>query len=368
MFYSGAPLGNGLGVSSTVGSKLTQKAVIPELGNDTPSDIAWSPQGNAIAVSSWDKSVKLYEVRPSAVGMDVIKMRVYEHAAPVICVAFDSSGATVFSGSCDGDVKMYNVQTSQATSVGKHDGVVTGIGFIPGMNLIITCGLDRRVRFWNCQSPEPVLELPFDKPILSMDLNMPYVYVALAPDPSNSVTVKSSAKTKNMVVTISLEPMSQNQMPQSQLSTTSLSQTATCLAALKFQGKPGCFIGASEGRGEVLYVTNKSDSFSFRLHRNQTQKKAYPILSADSRAVTPDCDAESATGGGDGCVTFWRLSVKGKHSEVEVGAPVVKVKFNPSGNLICILTGYDWHKGQGGYQAGLTHGFIIPLPPPIPKR
>ncbi len=55
---------------------------------------------------------------------------------------------TVFSGSCDGVVKMWNVSQGPqaAQNIGKHDKAVKNMKFIPEKNLLLTASWDGSVR------------------------------------------------------------------------------------------------------------------------------------------------------------------------------------------------------------------------------
>ena len=52
---------------------------------DGISDLKFSPQAELLAVSSWDKKVRIYEITPT--GSSIGKAA-YEHAAPVLSVAW----------------------------------------------------------------------------------------------------------------------------------------------------------------------------------------------------------------------------------------------------------------------------------------
>jgi len=68
--------------SNTLGDLSKDVAVTQEGGpEDSVSDIAFSPQSQHLAVASWDKKVRIYEISPS--GGSVGKF-VYDHEGPVL--------------------------------------------------------------------------------------------------------------------------------------------------------------------------------------------------------------------------------------------------------------------------------------------
>ncbi len=68
--------------SNTVGD-LAKDVAISNPPEDTVSDIAFSSQRDFLAVASWDKKVRIYEIAPS--GQSEGK-HLYEHDAPVLSV------------------------------------------------------------------------------------------------------------------------------------------------------------------------------------------------------------------------------------------------------------------------------------------
>lgn len=76
--------------SNTVGD-LAKDVAISNPPEDTVSDIAFSSQRDFLAVSSWDKKVRIYEISPS--GQSEGK-HLYEHDAPVLSVDWSKVSET----------------------------------------------------------------------------------------------------------------------------------------------------------------------------------------------------------------------------------------------------------------------------------
>lgn len=62
--------------------------------DDSVSDISFSSQSEHLAVASWDKKVRIYEI--SATGNSVGKA-VYEHEGPVLSVVWSKVGFSLLS-------------------------------------------------------------------------------------------------------------------------------------------------------------------------------------------------------------------------------------------------------------------------------
>ncbi len=61
---------------------------------------------------------------------------------------------TVFTGGCDGAVKLWNVTqgASGARDIGKHDAAVKSVKFVPEKNLVLTGSWDNTVSLCICLS------------------------------------------------------------------------------------------------------------------------------------------------------------------------------------------------------------------------
>jgi mRNA export factor len=76
--------------TSNVTSQITQGDLSGDIELSSPpedgiSDLSFSPQAELLAVSSWDKKVRIYEISPT--GSSIGKAA-YEHDAPVLSVSW----------------------------------------------------------------------------------------------------------------------------------------------------------------------------------------------------------------------------------------------------------------------------------------
>lgn len=67
-----------------------------------------------------------------------------------------------------------------ALQVAAHDAPVKHCIFVSSMNLLMTGGWDKNVRFWDCRSPTPVSSQTLSERIYAMDVNYPLGVVATA--------------------------------------------------------------------------------------------------------------------------------------------------------------------------------------------
>jgi WD40 repeat protein len=82
-FNGSAPAAPTSGAASSTQGELNSDIALTSPPEDSVSDLSFSKQAELLAVSSWDKKVRIYEVSPT--GGSVGKA-VYEHEAPVLSV------------------------------------------------------------------------------------------------------------------------------------------------------------------------------------------------------------------------------------------------------------------------------------------
>ncbi|CRK47059.1 hypothetical protein BN1723_007317 [Verticillium longisporum] len=107
--------------SNTVGD-LKSDAALSNPPEDTVSDLAFSPATNQtndfLAISSWDKKVRIYEVTGNGQSEG---RHAYDHEGPVFNVDFSKDGTKVISGGADKVVKCCDLGSRQEVKVGEHD-------------------------------------------------------------------------------------------------------------------------------------------------------------------------------------------------------------------------------------------------------
>mmetsp|Transcript_7103 Transcript_7103/g.19487 ORF Transcript_7103/g.19487 Transcript_7103/m.19487 type:complete len:363 (-) Transcript_7103:61-1149(-) len=332
-FGGGGALGaGGFGAPQIKDPNANQSAVFPECPSDSISALAWSPSQNFLAASSWDKSVRLWEVTPQGIQARMA----YSHDAPALCCGFSRDGQRVVSGGCDNKVKMKILATQQEQQIGQHDAPVKEVFVVDDMNMVVSGSWDKTLRFWNCQQPTPVATLNLPGPVYSMDMKYPLLVVGCA---------------DRHLLVYNLQTLQQNPNPYKQ-GQTALKMRTTYVAC--FPDKTGYAVGSLEGRCSIAHIEDTTKNFAFKCHRSTEE-----IFAVNSIDFHPSMGT-FATGGGDGNFVFWDKENRQRLKQFNSCTyPVTAGKFNALGDMFAYSVSYDWSKGHEGNHPSLPRGIYL---------
>lgn len=296
-------------------------AVIPEPPSDSISSLAWSPAQNILAATSWDKSVRIWEVTATGVAARMA----YQHEAPAMCCAFSRDGQRIVSGGLDNKVKMKMLATQQEQQIGQHDAGVKEVAVVDDMNMVISGSWDKTIRFWNCQQPTPVATLQLPERIYTMDVKYPLLVVGCA---------------NRHIVVYNLQTIQQNPNPHKALQTALKTQTR---AVSCFPDRTGYAVGAIEGRCSIVTVDDPSAQKNFQFKCHRTSSEIFAINAIDFHPTM----GTFATCGGDGTFAFWDKENRQRLKQFNsCNYPVTAGKFNAAGDMFAYAVSYDWSKGH----------------------
>jgi len=314
-----------------------QSYEVPQAPNDTISMLAWSPAVNHLAASSWDNSVRVWEVSTSGMQVQAVPKMAWNHDAPALCVCFSKDGTCVFSGGCDNQLKMRNLQTNQEQVIGKHDGAICSVHYVDEMKMIVTGSWDKTVRFWNGQNPQPVATLNQPERVYSMDIKYPLMVVGMADRKLNVYNLDDIQRG--------------NTNPHQSKQTKLMMQTRVIKC---FNDRTGYAVGSVEGRVSIAYLdpareeARENGNFQFKCHRvtgGSGRTNEGQIYSLNDIDFHPQ--GTFATAGGDGTFVFWDKDNRAKLKTFQsCKYPITAVRFSTQGDLFAYAVGYDWSKGH----------------------
>ena len=107
--------------------------------------VAFSPDGQIIVSSSYDKTVRLWDLKGNSISQPL-----RGHRGWVTSVAFSPDGQIIVSGSYDNTVRLWNLKGNPISQpLEGHKGSVLSVAFSPDGQTIVSSGDDNTVRLWD---------------------------------------------------------------------------------------------------------------------------------------------------------------------------------------------------------------------------
>ncbi|KAH9817391.1 Nucleoporin GLE2 [Teratosphaeria destructans] len=315
---------------------LTKDVALSSPPEDSISDLAFSPQSDHLAVASWDKKVRIYEIDQQGNSQG---KALFEHEGPVLNCCWSKDGTKVFGAGADKAARMLDLaaghtQSSQAQQVAAHDQPIRCVESIQvnGTQMLVTGGWDKMLKYWDLRSPNPAGQVECKERIYTMDTR-------------NDMLVVGTAERWIEVFNIN-QPTTVYKSIQSPL------KWQTRVVSIFSPEPNGYAVGSIEGRCAIQYVEDKdsSNNFSFKCHRQQSpnDRNLSNVYSVNAISFHPQHGTFS-TAGSDGTFHFWDKDAKHRlKGYPEVGGTISATDFNRTGSIFAYAVSYDWSKG---YQA-----------------
>lgn len=113
--------------------------------NDTPSCIAWGPNNDFLAVSSWDNQTRLYQVQ----GTNTQPKSTLTHDAPALCCVFSSDGSKLFSGGADKQIRVLDMQSGQPMNFVGHSEPIKSMKWDKQHSMLVTGSWDKTIKVFS---------------------------------------------------------------------------------------------------------------------------------------------------------------------------------------------------------------------------
>ncbi|KAL2077894.1 hypothetical protein ACEWY4_025579 [Coilia grayii] len=289
---------------------------------DSISAVKFSPStAQFLLVSSWDSSVRLYDV-----GSNSVRMK-YQHLAPVLdCAFYDPTHA--WSGGLDAQLKMHDLNTDQDSIVGTHDATIRCVEYCPEVNVMVTGSWDRSVRLWDPRTPCNAGTFTQPEKVYTLSVAGDRLIVGTA---------------GRRVLVWDLRNMGYVQ----QRRESSLKYQTRCIRA--FPNKQGYVLSSIEGRVAVEYLDPSLEvqkkKYAFKCHRLKENgiEQVYPVNAISFHSI----HNTFATGGSDGFVNIWDPFNKKRLCQFHrYPTSIASLAFSMDGSLLAIASSYMQEEGD----------------------
>lgn len=270
------------------------------------------PNSSQLLVSSWDNSVRLYNIAQNSL------QHMYTHQYAVLDCCFYEQTKTL-SGGLDRTLKMYDFSSQSDMVLGNHVDAIRCVRYCAELGLVITGSWDKTVKLWD----------PRQKQSVGMyDQNGESVYtISLCGDR----IIVGTANRRVLIWDL------KNMQFAEQRRASSLKYQTRCIEC--FPNKQGYVLSSIEGRVAVEYLDTDPEvqkkKYAFKCHRLKQEgiENIYPVNVISFH----EAHNTFATGGSDGFVNIWDPFNKKRLCQFHrYPADISSLAFNKEGNMIAI--------------------------------
>ncbi|KAF8958904.1 WD40-repeat-containing domain protein [Flammula alnicola] len=301
---------------------------------DSISSIRYSPTNpDQLLISSWDTTVRFYEIGESGVRKSEAKAK-FDHRAAVLACSFSRDASHAYSGGLDTSVRELDLTTEKITNLGTHDDSISSMTFAHSTNTLITGSWDRTLRFWDSRTSNP-----------QQSTHKTPERVYAIDHVNHTLVVAMASRLFHIYDVRKMDAPAQ----QRESSLKYMTRSLACMS----DGQ-GYATASVEGRIAVEYFdpspAAQEKKYAFKCHR-QTIDDVDHVWPVNSLAFHPVYNT-FASAGSDGTVSIWDHKVKKRLRQYpKFPGPVAAVAFNCDGTKMAVGISYTWDEGEAGWKA-----------------
>lgn len=292
--------------------------------NNPPTDgisaIKFGPQSSQfLLVSSWDTSVRLYDVTSNNMRMK------YNHSDPVLDCCFHDAVHS-YSGGLDHTLKMFDFNSGTEMTVGTHDAPIRCVEYSPEVNVVVTGSWDSSVKLWDPRTPVNAGTFPQPDKVFTLSVCGDRLVVGTA---------------QRRILVWDLRNMGYVQ----QRRESSLKYQTRCIRC--FPNRQGYVLSSIEGRVAVEYLDPSPEvqkkKYAFKCHRIKEDgiEKIYPV----NAIAFHNLHNTFATGGSDGFVNIWDGFHKKRLCQFHrYPTSISSLAFSHDGAILAIASSYMYEQ------------------------
>jgi len=301
--------------------------------------VKFANNSNHLIVSSWDKSVIMYEIQSPNTRI----IHSYEHNAGVLDCTITSDDQTIFSAGCDYCLQSCDVKTGNNSIVGYHNSPIRCVEYNDENNIVITGSWDKTIKLWDVRLGNANNN--------NNNSNQNKACISTH-ELSNKVFAMSTSGNRiivgvggRQVYIFDIRKM--NEIEQKRES--SLKHQTRCIVT--HPNKEQYVLSSVEGRVAVEYFdinpNVQSKKYAFKCHRLPDKITGRQLIFPVNTIAFHPIHKTFATGGGDGIVNTWDGDNKKRISQFpSFSTSISSLSFNYDGSMLAIAQSYTWEQGD----------------------
>lgn len=290
---------------------------------DAISRIRFAPQSNNLLISSWDSSLRLYDVDSS-----LLRLEAPSDAALLDCCFGLESVA--FSAGSDGFIRRYDMYSGISDTVGNHEDIATCIQYSGEKGEVISAGLDKKLISWDMRNAKRVFSGNLSVEVESMSLS------------GFDLTV-SSGSSIHMYDLRNLDtPVQSND--------SSINVQIRCVSSFPYSR--GYAAGSVDGKVllEISDPSNSNENYIFRCYP-KTKDGRYYLVPVNDIAFNPLVSGTVIMGDNEGYVTAWDYKTRKRLYELpKFSNGVASMAYNCHGDLLAVASSYSYREANQMYR------------------
>lgn len=288
---------------------------------DAISRIRFAPQSDNLLISSWDSSLRLYDV-----GSSVLRLEAPAEAALLDCCFQNESVA--FSAGSDGFIRRYDLHSGIHEAIGNHDDISTCIGYSDETCQVITAGLDKKIFAWDTRM-EKDKKSAFVK---SLDLEVTSMSLSGL---DMMVTMRESVYVCDL----------RNPQKPFESKDPDMNTPIICGSAIPYA--KGFAVGSADGRVALeICCPSISDDirYMFRCHPKSTDRR-YHLASVNDIVFNPLIYGALVTGDDEGHVIAWDAQSRKRLFQLpRYPNSVASLSYHHHGQLLAVASSYTYRQ------------------------
>ncbi|XP_057777271.1 mitotic checkpoint protein BUB3.3 isoform X2 [Salvia miltiorrhiza] len=289
---------------------------------DAISRIRFAPVSNNLLISSWDSSLRLFDVDKCELRFEAPN----GGSAALLDCCFESESVALAANS-DGSILRYDMRVGNSKAIGNHEDLATCIEYSEEKRQVISAGWDKKVQFWDPRSTSSLGCLSsLGKDVESMSLSGLLLMVAH----------------KSSVHLYDLRYLDRSVQAKEYF----MDAQIKCLRTNS--ELEGFVAGSIDGRVALRHVgqSNTNEGYAFRCHPKDRKGRQH-LVAVNDIAFNPSLCGVVVTGDNEGYATMWDVLNRKRLVEFpRYPNSVASLACNHGGQLLAVASSYTYQEAN----------------------